>query len=396
MYHLFLPLSAAPVWEVCAAYPQMAATAPQPEEGDEARAGTASHWYAEQRLRGLPLVGAHAPNGVLIDDEMRECADVYVCEVQATVAAMQARDPATMWGVEEFGRATGIHPEHCGGTVDAWAYSALLRVLVTWNYKFGHGEVSEVDNAQEAGYQLVRLEALGVDGHAEQSLVSDMRIVQPRCYTAPRAVRSWRTRTVYLRPQWNRMAAQAAEALTATPRATPGAHCEHCPARHACPAAQAAASMAVSVSTRGLPQPLTAQALAYEMIVLERAEAAIAARLTGLREDARQRLLRRERVPGGWALEATPGRLAWREHVTDEHLAALAQQTGVALFKPKRVTPTQALDAKLPESLMSDDPATGELGLASRPTSWKLKRADPRRILAHAPELPQQFQDVPL
>lgn len=393
--HCFLAFSALPFWFHCAAQPQLAALVPGFEEdGDEARAGTASHWYAEQRLRGLPIIGAHAPNGVLVDDEMREVAEVHVRDVQAAVAGMSERDPGVVWGVEHFARATAIHPEHCGGTVDAFAYSPKLRLLKTWNYKFGHGEVSEFENPQEVGYAAALLEFLQVDGHAEQGLAVEMTIVQPRCYTARAAVRAWRTPATALRPLWNRMRDQAAEAMGPSPRATPGEHCEHCPARHACPAAQRGASMAVSVATRGLPQPLSGHALGYELEVLERAAAMIDARLTGLREDARQRLLRREKVGGGWALESQPGKLGWLESVTDEQLRAL-EAPGLDLFKPKRLTPTQALDAGLEATLVLGSPETGVPPLASRGTSLKLVRQDPRRMLAHAPEIPQHLQDVP-
>jgi hypothetical protein len=154
--------------------------------------------------------------------------------------------------------------------------------------------------------------------------------------------------------------------------------------------------MAVSVATRGLPSPLSAHALGYELVVLERAAAAIDARLTGLREDARQRLLRKERVGGGWALEAREGKLAWLESVTDEQLRALEYRSKLELFKPKRLTPTQALDAGLAKHVVFGDAETEAPVLAKRGTSLKLVRQDPRRMLAHAPEIPEHFRDVPL
>lgn len=358
MQHAYLALSLAPVWGQCSLAPSMAAAFPN-QDTIESREGTAVHWWCEQSLLGH-TPGPQAPNGVILTDEMREAGSLYVLDVQQAVSKYQAIGP-TVWGVERHVKAARIHPEHCAGTVDAFLYCATARTLITWNYKHGHKEVNEFEDLQEVGYVSGLLDHLNIDGHAEQSLQVQIRIVQPRCYTARGPVRTWHIMAPNLRPLWNRLAHQAEQATT-HPVGTSGAHCFYCAGRHACEAARNAAMSALDYVGGSIPEPLTAAAVSFELAILQRGMDAIEARWTGLQEQAKGMIKQGVRVPG-WGLEGTKGRLAWKSNASPATLRSLAAMYGVSLEKPDQfITPTQAKKAGIDEAVINvyaDSPSTG-------------------------------------
>src|SRR5205085_9695018 len=86
------------------------------------------------------------------------------------------------------------------GTPDAWVYSPRSLTLDVFDFKFGHGFVSEFENWQLIGYAAGFLESLGIDGHADQALRVNLHVVQPRAYHRAGPVRTWSVLASDLRP----------------------------------------------------------------------------------------------------------------------------------------------------------------------------------------------------
>lgn len=372
--HAFLAPSFAPTWGHCSLAPQLSAANPQPETQDD-REGTASHWYAEQLLKRL-TPAAVAPNGVILTDEMRDAAMVYVRNVQATIARFA---PCELYGGPEVHVACHRISPYCDGTPDYFLYVPYWSLLIVWNYKYGHKEVSEFENRQEVSYVSGLLDHLRIDGAAEQKLKVEIRIVQPRCYSARGIVRTWPVMATELRGLWNQLQAKAAEALTPNPPATTGSHCFYCPGRHACEAARQVAMTAIEYSGQSVPELLTPEIVSFELNLLERAAEAIETRYTGLVEQAKSMIVRDHKIVPGYALEGTRGRLTWK--IPPAILRDLARQHNVQLEKPDQfITPTQAVAAGIDEAVIKAH--------AERPnTGLKLIKQDAtaiRRILSQA------------
>ena len=371
--HFPLSLSSAPVWGHCPAYVQMTMAFPQVPT-TESMEGEAAHWYGEQRLKNI--IGPHdrAPNGIVLNDEMRESAGVYIRDVWDAML----KYPGSQVGIEFYGAARSIHPEHCGGTVDAYLFNRSLMLLITWNFKHGHGEVSEFENFQEIGYTRMLLDYLGIDGYQEQFLTVQNRIVQPRCYTAKGIVRTWEYKAVEIRGLVNQLVAAGQRALEPIPEAKSGDYCVHCPGRHSCPAARRVAMNAIDYSGKNIPELMTPDAISFELQLLERAKKAIEARYTGMLELAESTIKRGTLVPG-YGLEPTYGRLSWTTPLAA--IKMLGNDYGKALTKEVPITPTQAIDAGVPKEIVQK--------YSERPKSgMRIAKQDAdeiRRVLSRAP-----------
>lgn len=359
--HYYYSFSGAYTWSRCTMAPRMAQLFPEMSERDptEAAEGIATHWWSEQVMRALgdtTRVPPSAPNGVVFTDEMRESGQVYVDEVLGTVA----RYPDAVWGIETPLPARSIHPTLCGGTPDAWMYSAAARLVVAFQFKHGHREVTEFENPQEALTLSALVDHLKLD---DQKVSAEIRIIQPRCFTSRGQVRTWRIgRLANLRPLWNRLH-RIAEEGQLNPKATSGNHCFYCPGRHACPAARDAAMSSLDYTHQPLPEPLTADAMSFELAMCRRASKAVEARLTGL-EEAAKGMIRRGTIIPGYGLAATTGRLAWREGVPPPAIDALGAMYGVEVRKPPQfITPTQAKALGIDESVIMSYASRSEGGL---------------------------------
>jgi hypothetical protein len=84
--HALLAPSSAARWIACAGSVMMEVLYPETVEHAAAAEGTASHWAASEMLAGRVVAeGQVAPNGVVLSDEMIECAEVYVDNVMRVV-----------------------------------------------------------------------------------------------------------------------------------------------------------------------------------------------------------------------------------------------------------------------------------------------------------------------
>lgn len=337
-HSLYAP-SAASRWVFCPGSILLAVQFPETGESSESAEGTAAHHIGSEQLLGRAVhVGSVAPNGVLLQQEMFDGAWLWVEDVQAIAAQ---RGLLGHLQVEQRVAIPRIHGE-CFGTPDTWLFDQAAGVLYVWDFKFGHEVVEAFENWQLILYVCGILDLLGVDGRTDEHITVDMRVIQPRAQHRQGRVRSWRVKASDLRAYFNQAhhAAHAGEQLGA--QVTTGTHCKHCPARHQCPALRKAVGAACDYAEAGLPDGLPIDALGVELDLLDRMEALVKARRTGIEAEIEAHLLRGGRVQS-WALEPTYGREAWAKDAAE--VFALGDLFGVELRKPQEpITPKQAAD----------------------------------------------------
>lgn len=352
--------SAAAQWLECPGSVSMSEQFPD-EEGEAARAGTASHWAAYTALTNggyLPPAGTPAPNGVILDMEMIDAAYVYVKAVKSTINT-------SLTFCERQMMIPKIHPE-CGGTPDYWFYNPREKELHIWDFKYGWITIEAWENMQAICYTAGALDITAQSlkmpyGLFDQETTVVIHIVQPRPFHVAGPIREWRVNAADLRGYFNRLAQSANEALGPNPQIKTGKWCKYCAARHACPAAQKAALGAIEYLEFASTCVLSPSALAIELRTMQRAADQIKFRLTGLEEQAIGLLKSGEMVPG-YGLKQGYGRQTWTKPVSE--ILALGQLMGKDLAKPTEViTPSQAKKLGIPTDLINAYSHTSEKGL---------------------------------
>ena len=352
--HAFLPPSGAANWLQCALWPTMVQRYPEREANPLALEGEAAHWVTQMQLQGTPVaIDTQAPNGTAVTLEMLEGAQL----VQDDIRAQLGPDWQSRLFVEHPLQIPRVHAQNYG-TPDYRAWGRLpdgrLKLSI-WDYKFGYRLVEAFENWQLVDYVAGCMTEAQIDGLGEQNTVVDMRIIQPRSYHAAGSVRNWMVTASDLRTYWNRLEMAAEDATSEQPTASPHPDvCDDCPGRHACQAEQRAAYIAADRGQRGVIHDMPPEAMGMELRALKRAQGLLNARVTGLEAEVLALKKAGKSVPL-WALESTPGRLAWTK--PDDEVMALGQMLGLDLAKPvEPITPTQAKAAakaaKLPESLI--------------------------------------------
>lgn len=336
--HAFLAPSSAFRWVRCALSASLEEAYPETEESPSSLEGTAAHWAVQMLLQGTPAaVGAQAPNGVAVTQEMLEAAEL----VRADVAATLGPDWAKSLVIEKAVQIPRVHPTQNWGTPDyrawRWQPNGILRLTV-WDFKYGHGIVEVFENWQLIDYAAGLLDEM--HGYADEIEV-ELVVIQPRAFHRSGTVRRWITSSAALAPYFDRLAAAASAALGPTPFATPTPEgCKNCAGRHACEALQRTAYVAADTAGRYGALDLSPHALGLELRSLKRAQALLEARVSGLEAQAAAAIKSGQLVPF-WVMESTPGRLAWTKPAAE--VFALGEMLGLKLQKdPEPITPAQA------------------------------------------------------
>lgn len=344
--HAFLAPSSAARWVKCPASPTLEARYPQADDTPDTMLGTAAHWAAEQTLRGAPpALDSLAPNGVPVDAEMLDAAEMVYNDVRDALFPYYGQNWRAALVIEQRVTIPAVHPTHNWGTPDlrAWARLPDGRLLLfVWDFKYGHKIVEAFENWQLIDYTSGLLTEAGVNGLTDQQTVVDLRVIQPRAFHRDGPVRSWRVMASDLRGYVNRLRNSADEATGGNPSARPDPDaCENCNARHACEALQREAYRAMETAYRAQSLDLDATALGLELRFIKRAKALLEARESGLEEQATARIKRGESV-AWFAMESSPGRAVWTRPV--DEVLALGQMVGQNFAKaPEPITPTQAI-----------------------------------------------------
>lgn len=388
--HAVLAPSFAPVWSKCSGAVTMAAMYPEDTESESARWGTAAHELASKMIHtqargrvGYPdrsvVVGTMSNNGVVIDDEMFDAAEVYADDV-TTVMIETGVFGGPHWGNEDRLEMPRIH-ELNWGTCDHWIFAQKQGVLWVWDAKFGFEIVEPFENQQAINYVCGILDKLDISGLADQHIEVRIRIAQPRAFHRDGPIREWSVQASDLRAYFNILSTQAHESLGVDAKTTPGSHCKHCPGRHACTSAQRYAMAGIDYIGRPLPDELSPEAIGIELANLMRAEKAIEYRKTGLEAQARALIVKGHRIPF-FSVEQSIGREKWTKPI--EEIALLGDLLGIDLRKQDVVTPNQARKLGIDASVIkdyADHPVTGfklvfDEGNAFRRVFSKLKGND--------------------
>jgi hypothetical protein len=270
---------------------------------------------------------------------MIDYARVYTHDILTTMP------PGTLAVEAKVSAAERVHPLS-EGTVDCWSYDPKSRILYVWDYKYGFGVIEPFENWQLINYAVGIIDSLRV---RDDGIKVRMSVIQPRAPHPQGPIRRWVVKGSDLRPYANQLHAAAHEALGPDPRTQSGPHCRDCRARHACPAANAAALLAIDVVYRAEPFELDDAAIGAQLTVLKRAAKAIESRLTALESTAETKIRAGSMIPG-WAMErGAAGKLAWTK--PDGEILALGELLGMELARP--LTPTQAGKAGLPKDLLA-------------------------------------------
>lgn len=349
---LFAP-SAGPQWGYCSGS-ILANQAVPDQETQSTREGDAAHWVVAECLvawrdghggdLGLPAfyLGKTAPNGVVIDGEITDSAEVMVNDV---LDVCQQHGALRDLLVEYRVHMPRVHKTECWGRLDVGLDLRRIGLVYEWDFKHGHGRVDAFENFQLSLYALGLRNLWGETEVDNAQLEAHLRVVQPRCYRSSGPVDEWVTDFSALVWIGNKLAAQAHEAEN-SPRMRAGKHCRYCPARgQHCAAAKRAgyrwvdyAKAPYEIETMDDSDLATERTLVLEGLVL------LKARLGALEDDLQQRVS--DGATGtGLALEAGRGNLNWT--VPPAQAAAFAAQLGVDISKEAVLTPTQAI-AKTP------------------------------------------------
>lgn len=293
--------------------------------------GTAMHWVAEMLMGGTYPYESHAPNGVLLTDELIDGAQGFVRLLDSF--------EDVVWAIEQQLQARRIHPTACGGKPDA--FGRRKSHIVVPDLKGGFVPVEAFPNWQLIGYLAAILDA-NPDWETPDATV-EFVIFQPRAYKRGGAVDRHTMRLVDVYPYFESLRMAAHIAMGDHARAVAGPQCDNCNARASCMVAHRAGMRALEIAGEPDIHDLPVEAIDYEMQRLEDAAALIKARLTGLQAQA-SHLIRNGAVLPNYALERGDGRLNWLDDNAEAAALAMGDLFGADLRKPVRaITPTQAL-----------------------------------------------------
>lgn len=355
MAYLLRP-SAASSWVKCAGYPLMVLRHPEvPGDNEVREEGTACHWAAYEVGNGRPVPeGTIAPNGVEIDDHMLDAGQQYL-------------DVLRSWGVpvymESEVKAVSIHPDECGGTIDAWAWDAARNILYVADLKYGFRFVEVFSNWQLLAYVRGAYDYLRLHNMApNQPFAVVMTIVQPRSYGAD-TVRTWRTTSDALQPYMTKLQQRASIAVALQKgwnhvglddyaQLTAGDHCGYCPALAYCKAHQQAIGADLDTSTDAISLELSPQAVANRLRQVETAMGRLKdAQNAYTAQLEHQIAVQNIQVPH-YEVSSGPAKDVWKEGI-EAQVITLGKLLGQDLTKPQKVLTVIQARAKIDPKLIA-------------------------------------------
>lgn len=316
------------------------------EETIETQQGDAVHWVGSEKLRGIhPQVGDFAPNGVVLNVEMIEAADMYANHIIKRDIIFGLDH----W-IEEPLPPGPIHPENYG-TPDYWSYHAYEHHLFVDDLKYGRGFVSEIRNYQTINYAA--LAAASIGWYHDDTLKVTMTIHQPRNYHRRGPTRSWTTTLGELRHPISELslAYRMADDPDAPVMMRDPDACKDCKGRHECEAAIMAEGAAIDLAYSSAPLVMSPQALRKERRRLIDAEKVIKLRREGIEQSLMSTIQRGGIVPY-FSIAHKKGRTVWKDDAVKD-MQDIASAYNVSISTPKlSLTPLQAINAGIPEDVV--------------------------------------------
>lgn len=348
--HAFLAPSSADIWgapDGCPAYPRMAALYPQEEDTPESREGTAAHEYLGASLNGATgwVVGTMANNGHPITDEMVECAQALLADVETWRPLCKGR-----FIVEERLDMPEVHPTLNWGTADIAGADMDAKVLYVRDYKYGHRYVDAWENWQLIDYAVGVFRKFCIPQHVWHEWSLSLGIFQPRCYHPEGPRKIWTCSGTRFLELVDGLAYRARKATEPDAPMHTGDHCRDCSARYDCPALIAAGGASVDLSMQGVPQELTPQKAGLVRSHISGAIARLEALQSGIDAQIEAYIRAGKQVPGV-DLVPSEGREFWTVPV--EEVEALGALMGKALTSVKPITPKQARDLGIDAAVIS-------------------------------------------
>ena len=385
MDHSIIPASSAYIWgkpKGCTGWALMSNQYPETEQPVDAMEGEASHEIAANLVTAGTNGGVNQPtrentvdtlasNGILLTDEMFDCAEIYANHVISIMHKTRIYGGPEM-GIETRVDSKLIH-DLSFGTPDFWLFDRKNYVLYLPDYKFGHDMVEVFEIWQLIVYACGILEKLKINGIGDQHVTVHFEIVQPRAFHRDGIIRKWIVNAADLRGYFNTLNNNAAEALGSNPVTRSGSHCKHCTARHACSAALQGGFSLYEVAKQPTPVELPPDALGVQLAIVKRAIKQLECIETGLSAHA-EGLLRSGKLVQGWTMESSKGREEWVYPVNE--IISLGDALNIDLRKPDAVcTPKQARAKGLTNELVKQFSKSKQTGLTLTPDNGnKAKR----------------------
>jgi len=358
--HAILPPSSAHRWVPCPGSVQAEQLYPD-VESDESREGTAAHWVAEQVLTSYQsnqdgvnvlmssdYIDQVAPNGVVINEEMTEGAQMYtrdvlgVCQKGGHLQAMRIEQRVSINRVHELN----------WGTPDCVVFDVSKLKVYIWDFKFGRVPVEQYENWQIIDYAIGVIDDItGGNGLADQKINVELRIVQPRAFHPEGPCRSWTIPGSDLRGYANQLKASADAAMGIDPPTKAGEHCRHCKASRSCSTLQREGAMIADRVEVLQLHDLSPENTAVELRYLRQAQTLIKERLGALEAQALEQTKNGTVIPG-FSIGYGRGSVKWNK--PDSEVIALGDLLEIDLKKAvKPITPTQAKLLNVDEAVIN-------------------------------------------
>lgn len=304
----------------CIGSHQMARALPPDLDMESRDEGNCADWLAVKLFEGRAVaVGARAPNGWIVTDEMMDHVNQYLGALDCGAVQVNTSFEGVGWDVR--GRADHVVSRPTMLTIDDLKYGHRL-VSPEWNWTL---------IAHAVGYcirEQIQPERI------------TLRIHQPRAYHPDGPLRSWSLSYADLMDCYRRIDARLS--YPTAELSTSVEVCAKCHALPTCPAARQASMNAIDAAIMGYDDNLPNESVAYEMEVLSRALATIENRRDALNELILHRVRNGQQITynGRSAqLKQRLGQRAWVKGMSGKMLTAL---TGVDLVRDGAVTPAEA------------------------------------------------------
>tara|TARA_Y100000310_G_scaffold211266_1_gene212030 strand:+ start:10768 stop:11877 length:1110 start_codon:yes stop_codon:yes gene_type:complete len=323
--------SASSIWTECAAMPRFSASIPEEMPSDPAREGTCAAWVAEMVLMGeaektADLIGESHENGWLVEPEMADYIQKYIDHLRARGGTIHVERKVRLNAMIE-------------GTPDAFATAVAVERdmfdLFVDDLKYGFEIVNPYRNTQVSIYAGAIMRMLAGRIKIQRVVIG---IYQPRAFHPEGIYRTWEVWPEQLMAFVREIEQAGHNAQAADSIATPGYHCEHCPAAATCTALAHTIYKGHRVLTDERQGALTSEQVAAELDFIDELEKMVKARRSAVHAEATARMKRSEHIPG-YGFEEKFG----NKKFTADGLAILAR-TGVDPYEARKLcTPAELI-----------------------------------------------------
>lgn len=217
--------------------------------------GSSSHWYAEELLIHGEIVD-ELPQGLVIDDEIKSCAEQYVDFVEPYMDHQHFVENSYRMSIDRI---------VIQGTPDFVSWDDATKTITVIDYKFGMGKVDAKNN-----YQLL-IYAMMVRLTVPMAMRFKFIIVQPRYYKRGGISDEWYIGLEEFNYHCKIVTQAVANALLPNPVFKTGNHCKNCDNLIHCSSARLAGLNAVDFIDRNTDDEIPNDKIKIQLENLTRA-----------------------------------------------------------------------------------------------------------------------------